>query len=157
MDLTFNCPNCKQEMIADAGGSGSEVECPTCGATVTIPAAEVTNIHSLNPINSSAAAKEQRHYAVPIHDAPSEVLIQKPNVPLEAAAKDTTKKLRIRSIRRTDCMEVGHDRFDDKVTEFLGRVGEDNVVSINTLAYSHIDIASKQLMTDYGIMIVYKG
>jgi hypothetical protein len=76
---------------------------------------------------------------------------------LEAAAKEGDKKLRIKSIRRIDCMEVGHDRFDERVTEFLARIGESNIVSINTLAYTHQDIATHQLLTDYGVMVVYKG
>lgn len=157
MDLTFNCPNCKQEMVVDAAGAGSEVGCPACNATITIPEPEVSNIHPLNPIASSAAAKEHKHYNVPVHEAPSEILIKKPNPPLEVAAKETDKKLRIRSIKRTDCMEVGHDKFDERVSEVLARIGEDNIVSINTLAYTHVDMASRQLMTDYGVLIVYKG
>jgi hypothetical protein len=43
------------------------------------------------------------------------------------------------------------------VSEFLGRIGEANIVSINTLAYTHLDIGSQKLMTDYGVMVVYKG
>lgn len=157
MDLTFNCPNCNQQMVADTAGAGSQVDCPACGASITIPAPELTNIHPLNPIASSAAARESHHYSVPVHEAPSEVLIQKPNPPLDVAARTSEKRLRIKSIRRTDCMEVGHDRFDDKVSEFLQQVGNDNIVSINSLAYTHVDMASRQLMTDYGVMIVYKG
>jgi L-lactate utilization protein LutC len=124
---------------------------------VTIPRPDLANIHPLNPIASSAAAKEHRHYAVPVHDAPSEVLIEKALPPLEIAAKTTEKKIRIRTIRHTDCIEVGHDRFDEKVSEILARIGEENVVSINTLNYTHMDIATRQLMTDFGVMIVYKG
>jgi hypothetical protein len=157
MDLTFNCPNCKQEMVADTAGAGSQVNCPACNALITIPEPEVTNVQTLNPINSSAAAKEHKHYAVPQHEGPAEVLIQKPNLPLETAAKKSDKIMRIRTIRRSDCMEVGHDRFDDRVTEFISRIGEENVVSINTIAYTHQDIATKQLLTDYGIMVVFKG
>jgi hypothetical protein len=157
MDLTFNCPHCRQEMVADSSGAGSEVDCPACGATITIPTPDITNIHPMNPIASSAAAKIERHYSVPVHEGPSEILIKKSNISLEAAAKEGDKKLRIKSIRRIDCMEVGHDRFDERVTEFLARIGESNIVSINTLAYTHQDIATHQLLTDYGVMVVYKG
>jgi len=144
-------------MLVDSSGAGSEVECPSCNAKITVPEVSVANIHVMNPIASSAAARESHHYSVPIHDAPSEILIEKPKPPLEVAAKDTDRKLRIKSIRRIDCMEVGHDRFDERVTDYLAKIGEDNIVSINTLAYTHQDIATKQLMTDYGVMIVYKG
>jgi hypothetical protein len=43
------------------------------------------------------------------------------------------------------------------VTQFLDRVGQDNVVSVNTVSYTHIDIGSQKLLTDFGIMILYRG
>jgi len=94
---------------------------------------------------------------VPVREGPTEVLIKKPNPALGATVSEGPLQMRIRSIRRTDCMEVGHDRFDDKVSEFLAQVGEQNIISINSLAYTHLDMATRQLMTDYGVMIVYKG
>lgn len=168
MDITFDCPNCKQEMLVDAEDVGRDVECPSCGANITIPAPETaetqaaaeeptTNVHPVNAMASSAAAKEVKHYAVPAHEAPSEVLISKPNKPLEVAAKESDKKMRIRTIRRTDCVEVGKDLFDQRVSEFLDHVGEANVISINTIAYTHLDLGSRQLMTDFGVMVVFKG
>ena len=54
-------------------------------------------------------------------------------------------------------MEVGHDRFDDVVSEFLKKVGSDNVVTVNSVAYTHLDISTRAMLTDYGAMIVYKG
>jgi hypothetical protein len=56
-----------------------------------------------------------------------------------------------------DCVEVGHDRFDEVVTNFLGKIGETNIVSITTISYSHVDISSQKLLNDYGVMIIYKG
>ncbi len=157
MDLSFSCPNCRQAMIVDASGAGSEVNCPSCGMAVKVPEPDVTNIVPHNPIASSAAAREERHYSVPVREGPTEVLIKKPNPALGATVSEGPLQMRIRSIRRTDCMEVGHDRFDDKVSEFLAQVGEQNIISINSLAYTHLDMATRQLMTDYGVMIVYKG
>jgi hypothetical protein len=52
---------------------------------------------------------------------------------------------------------VGHDKFDEVVTNFLIRVGEPNIISITTLNYSHLDIGSQKLLTDFGVMIVYRG
>jgi len=43
------------------------------------------------------------------------------------------------------------------VTNFLGRVGEPNVISITTLSYTHLDIGTQKLLTDFGVMIVYRG
>ena len=157
MDMTFSCPSCKQQLQAETSMAGSEIECPSCEARIVIPEANPMNIH-VNPIASSAAAKQEYHFSVPVHDAPAESLIQKPSRPLEAAAKDSTdKKLRIKCIRRTDCVEVGHDRFDEKVTEFLQAIGESNLVSITPLTYTHLDLGSRQLMTDFGVMIIFKG
>jgi len=77
--------------------------------------------HPVNPIASSAAAKVEMHLRVPVHTAPTESLITKPLVPLEVAAKETDKKIRVKTIRHTDCIEVGHDKFDEVVSNFLSR------------------------------------
>jgi len=97
------------------------------------------------------------HLRVPDHKTPAERLIGKPLVPLEAAAKETDKKIRVRTIKHTDCIEVGHDKFDEVVTNFLVKVGESNIISITTLVYTHLDIGTQKLMTDYGVMVVYRG
>jgi len=157
MDLTFGCPHCKQQMVVDATGTGSQIECPGCGQTVTVPEASMTNIHTANPIASSAAAREEKHFAVPVHDAPTEALIKKPNKPLEVAAKEAQPQVRIKCIKRTDCVEVGHDRFDEVVSKFLGQLDQEDIVVIQPLAYTHMDIGTRALLTDYGVMIVYKG
>ena len=157
MDITFHCPNCHQVLEADAAGAGSHIACPACGKTITIPQAESSNIHILNPIASSAAAKEERHFSVPVHDVPTEMLVEKTVSALDSLAQEGEKKIRIKCYKRSECVEVGHDRFDEVVTAFLQKVGESNIVSINTLAYTHIDIGSQKLLTDYGVMIVYKG
>jgi hypothetical protein len=113
--------------------------------------------HPINPIASSAAAKVEMHLKVPVHKAPAAPLIEKPLAPLEVAAKETDKKIKVKTIKHTDCIEVGHDRFDEVVTNFLGKVGEPNIVSITTLTYTHLDIGTQKLLTDFGVMIVYKG
>ena len=155
----------------DASASGSEVDCPTCNAKITIPEGEqeapqetqeeaeaARATLALNPINTSAAAKEHKQYAVPMHDAPSAALIKKANIPLEAAAKKSSERtMHIRSIKRTDCLEVGHDRFDEIVSGILGEIGEANIVSVNTISYTHLDISTRALMVDYGVMLIYKA
>ena len=37
MDIVFDCPNCNQELAVDGAGAGTEIECPACGETITIP------------------------------------------------------------------------------------------------------------------------
>ena len=171
MDVIFNCPKCEQELAVDSTGAGSEINCPACGAPIVIPepesvlarpgvetdhAAPRIEVHPINPIASSAAAKIEMHLRVPTHKA-TESLIAKPLAPLEVAAKETDKKVRTKTIRHTDCIEVGHDKFDEVVSGFLGKVGEANVISITTLTYTHLDIGTQKLLTDFGVMIVYRG
>jgi hypothetical protein len=157
MDVVFICPNCRQELAADTTLAGTQILCPSCNQEISIPDPDPTNVRTLNPIATSAAAREEKHFTVPVHSEPTEILIQKPAPPLEVAAKEEDKKLRIKSIKRTDCVEVGHDRFDETVSQFLARIGQENVVSINTFSYEHLDIGTQRVMTDYGVMIVYKG
>jgi DNA-directed RNA polymerase subunit RPC12/RpoP len=165
MDIIFDCPNCQQELAVDSTGAGTEIECPSCGETITIPrqstkpvpeAARSTGL-PVNPIAASAAAKIEKHLKVPVRDKPSELLIKKANVPLEAVAKGADKKIRIHTIRHATCVESGHDRFDEKVTEFLNEIGEVNLVSVHTINYTFVDIASQKTLTDFGMLIVYRG
>jgi ribosomal protein S27E len=172
MDVIFDCPECEQELEVDAGGAGSEIECPSCGKTITIPKPGDAGVRTsggldtemprpaaqpLNPIASSAAAKVEMHLKVPVHNTPSESLIEKPPPPLEVAAKESDKKIRIKTIRHTDCVEVGHDRFDEIASQFLAKIGERNIVSINSINFSYLDIGTQKLLTDFGVMIIYRG
>jgi DNA-directed RNA polymerase subunit RPC12/RpoP len=171
MDVIFNCPHCEQELAVDSTGAGSEINCPSCSQTITIPepetvvprpGVEIANgtprveAHPVNAIASSAAAKVEMHLKVR-SDKHAEMLIEKPLAPLEVAAKETDKKMRVKTIRHTDCIEVGHDKFDEMVSSFLGRIGEPNIINISALAYTHLDIGTQKLMTDYAVMIVYRG
>lgn len=175
MDVIFNCPKCGQELAVDSSGAGSEIDCPSCGEAIIIPEPNVVprsgeGIPTLppeatgariaanpaNPIAASAAAKVEMHLRVPSNKAP-EVLIAKPLAPLEVAAKESDRKMRVKTIKHTDCVEVGHDKFDEVVTNFLLKVGEPNIISITTLSYSHLDIGTQKLLTDFGVMIVYRG
>jgi len=173
MDIIFNCPKCEQELEVDSSGAGSEIECPSCGETIVIPQVGTQGTRTngadtsgriplappltANPIATSAAAKIEMHLKVPVRSTPAESLITKPLPPLEVTARETDKKLKVKTIRHSDCVEVGHDRFDETLTSFLGKVGEDNIVNISSLTYTHIDISSQKLVTDYAVMVVYRG
>jgi len=169
MDVIFNCPKCEQELAVDSSGAGSEINCPSCGESIVIPEPAIVpgggGIPTLppdsignpaNPISSSAAAKVEMHLRVPSNKA-AESLIAKPLPPMEVAAKDTDKKIRVKTIKHTDCIEVGHDRFDEFVSAFLGKIGEANIVTITPLTYTFLDIGSQKLLTEFGVLIVYKG
>ncbi len=165
MDIIFDCPNCQQELAVDSSGAGTEIECPSCGETIMIPRestkaapepAPVTG-QPVNPIAASAAAKVEKHLKVPVRDKPSELLIKKPSVPLEAVAKGADKRTRIHTIRHATCVESGHDRFDEKVTEFLNEIGEANLIGIHTITYTFLDIGTQKILTDFGVLIVFRG
>lgn len=167
MDIIFNCPKCEQELAVDSTGAGSEITCPSCSEKIVIPAAGRASstilptqhdpAHPVNPIASSAAAKVEMHLKVPVHAKPTESLIGKSAKPLDVAAKESDKKLKVKTIRHTDCVEVGHDRFDEVVTDFMQRVGESHIVSVTPMTYTHLDIGSQKLMTDYAVMVIYRG
>jgi ribosomal protein S27E len=166
MDIVFNCPNCEQELAVDQAGAGSQIDCPACGQSITIPAGggKVTTgalpaapEPAPSAMSASAASKVALHLKVPVRDKPSEVLIDKGKPPLEAVQKGAGKRLRIRTIRRSACVENGHDLFDDKVSAFLHDVGETNIVSTHVVTYEQFDVGIQKIMTDYGILVVYRG
>ncbi len=155
MDIIFTCANCRQQLEAESSMSGSSINCPACGVSLVIPDPDPANL-KVSP-SASAPPKSEKHFSVPTTSAPTEVLIEKAKRPLEVAAKDSEKTMRIKCIKRTECVEVGKDHFDEVVSEFLNKIGEKNVVSLNTLNYTHVDMGTRQVLTDYGVMIVYRG
>jgi hypothetical protein len=155
-------------MAVDNSGAGSEIQCPSCGEKITIPSAPTSPVpeHAAaapmgggasHTIASSAAAKVEMHLKVPVRDKPGEVLIAKPKTPLVAVARGADKKLRIRTIRHSNCIEAGHDKFDERVTEFLNEVGEANLIGIHTVGYTHFDVSVQKIVEDYGIVVVFRG
>jgi DNA-directed RNA polymerase subunit RPC12/RpoP len=172
MEIIFNCPHCEQELSVDADGAGEQIKCPTCGETITIPR-QSTKIPTpppppappgappgagpINAIASSAAAKVELRLKVPVHQSPAAPLIEKSKVPLDAIAKGADKKLRIHTVRRAQCVEAGHDKFDEKVTAYLQQVGEANVISIHPVSYEIFDVGTQKVMVDFGVIIVFRG
>jgi hypothetical protein len=65
--------------------------------------------------------------------------------------------VRVKSFTRTECIEIGRDRFDEAVSEALTAIGAENIINIMPLNYEHIDIASEKVVTDFGIIVVYKA
>lgn len=159
MDIAFKCTQCGQDLSVEEAAAGVEIECPSCGHRLNVPAAG-SRAADLNPMHSSAAARaEQPHFKVPTYDKAPTVAaeIEKPLVPLEAAAKHTDKQIRVKTLRHSDHIEVGKDLFDDHVTLILQKIGEPNIISITTIAYTHMDMATRAWITDYGVLVVYRG
>jgi hypothetical protein len=162
MDINFKCPHCNQDLSVDESNAGSETQCPACNGILVIPASSSAGaappaVASLNPMASSAAAREpHKHFAVPQHEKAAEQLIAKPLKPLDVAAKEGVT-LRVKTLRHSDHIEVGKDHFDEHFSKFLNEIGEANIVKLETIVYTHQDLASRQWISDYGILIVYRG
>ena len=166
MDIVFNCPNCEQELAVDQSGSGSQIDCPACNESITIPAAGKAATGPLPAVTPPPAAKSPApppapkvalNLKVPVRDKPSEVLVEKHKSVLEVVQKGAGKRLRIHTIRHASCVESGHDYFDDRVSEYLNQVGETNLIGIHVITYEHFDVGVQKVMTDYGLVIVFRG
>lgn len=159
MDIVFKCTHCDQELSVDDSAAGVEIQCPSCGQQIVVPPPPRRE-EILNPMATSAAARaEQPHFKVPTYEkAPAPApTIEKPLAPLEAAAKQTDKQIRSKTLRHSDHIEVGKDLFDEHVSQFLQKIGETNIVSISPITYTHLDMATRQWITDYGVFVVYRA
>lgn len=164
----IECPSCTKVVRvpetedAPANAAPASAPAPAGVAAAAAPApgapggvAQVGKV--INAMATSAAAKEVKHFVVPVHAGPTESLIAKPLPTLDVAAKDTERQVRVKSFRHSDHVEVGKDHFDEHVCQFLGRIGEENIMSIHPFNYTHQELASRAWITDYGILVVYKG
>jgi hypothetical protein len=39
----------------------------------------------------------------------------------------------------------------------LNEIGETNLIVAHTISYTHFDVGTQKLLTDYGLMILYRG
>lgn len=186
MDIVFHCPHCNLEIEVDHEAAGQEFDCPTCQKTLTVPevpeasdAPGASGPASASPSPTGAvptpsgppppvsapspespsgpASRDEKRMAVPVTSKPVESLIQKPNKSLELAAKESKPGIRVKTIRHSDCKEVGKDKFDEIVSEFLNKIGDQAIVSITPINYSYLDIGTQKLLTDFGVMVIYRG
>jgi len=65
-------------------------------------------------------------------------------------------KLRLVTLKHTQFLEMGKDLFDQRVTEFLQAIGEENIVAIQPISYQHIDMTTRETVIDYGVVVVYR-
>jgi DNA-directed RNA polymerase subunit RPC12/RpoP len=160
MDVVFSCSHCEQELAADEASNGEQIECPSCHNMIVIPPPDQNRVNELAsgappPPPPPSQEEEHRHFAVPQRDGPGEHLVKKKVVQvLEVENKE--KRLKTKSIKHNQCVEVGHDRFDEVVTNFIHKVGDEFIVSLNMFTYSAVDTHG-HMTHDYGVMIVYKG
>jgi DNA-directed RNA polymerase subunit RPC12/RpoP len=161
MDIVFKCPHCQTELEVESDAAGETIACPACNKEIRIPAGSGGTPPPPPPTPSrlpTPGTKEEKKFAVPVSNKPVEPLIQKALPSLEAQSKIDGKKLiRLKTIRHSDCKEVGHDNFDAFVTEFLNKIGEENIVSITPINYSYVEMGTQKLITDFGLAIIYRG
>ncbi len=164
MDINFACPNCNVLLTADDSMVGDEIQCPQCSLTFNVPegtpAPPPPAIDPTEEILAATATPELKprqriNLTLPSSAPGSSALIEKANKPLEVAAKLGISFV-VRTIRRSECIVNGKDRFDDMVAEVLSGVGEGNLHSISPISYSYVDKASQMALMDYGVMIIYK-
>ena len=159
MDIVFNCPHCGLSLEVDQDAAGQQFDCPTCQKSVTVPtAAAVPNQTALTgTAGPTPSPRDEKRMAVPSSQKPIESLIQKPNKSLELAAKESKTGMRVKTIRHSDCKEVGKDTFDEVVSDFLNKIGDQALVSITPINCSYLDIGTQKLLADFGVMVIYRG
>lgn len=167
MDLVFACPNCRQELEADATGAGTEIECPQCGFGITIPDPTPQNIRATPASAVLAAATaaaagtpgappKERKLIIPVSDKKAKIDISRPAPSLEMEAKAVGKKPMFKCFKHVDFAAHGTPAFEKAVSEFLQSLGENCLISAHPIHYSYIDAGTRQAMTDFGVMICYK-
>ncbi len=166
MDLVFACPNCRQELEADATGAGTEIECPQCGYGITIPDPTPQNIRA-TPVGavhapagggvSSTAQSKERKLTLPVSDKKVKIDISRPAPSLEMEAKAVGKKPHVKCFKHADYAAKGTPAFEKAVSDFLQSLGENCLMSVHPVQYSYVDAATKQALTDFGVVICYKG
>lgn len=105
------------------------------------------------PAAHVAHAPEHKPLSVPQRSGPQESLVKKA---AHTEHKDEPPKIRVKTIKRGSCVEVGHDLFDEKVTDFLNKIGRENIIHMSAIGYGAMD-STGHMLPDYGIMIVYNG
>lgn len=132
MDLIFTCPNCRQELEADAAGAGTEIECPECGFSLTIPEPTPQNI-KVTPAHAPASAPADKPLTVPKADTKrAKIEIRRPTPSLEVAAKGVDRQPRIRTFLRSAYPSA--EAFDDAVSVFLKDCGEGHIHAVIPLS-----------------------
>ena len=85
------------------------------------------------------------------------------NETLDVAAK-TVAKHRVKSFRHHEHVKDGKDNFDDAVSNFVGALKDDDILSLTGFQYTHQqkgkDAEGKETttpVTEYGVLVHYKG
>ncbi|MFA6546308.1 MAG: hypothetical protein WCS99_17955 [Limisphaerales bacterium] len=163
----INCPQCEHTFRIPPGRPARDpvpvlVKKTTSITAIALPADTFTQTGPA-PLPSGPAPKpdakpaatgpEHKPLVVPHRHGPQESLVKKAS---SEEDKAEAPKIRVRCIKRGSCVEVGHDRFDEVVTDFLNKVGKENIIHMSAISYGAMD-STGHMLPDYGIMIIYHG
>ena len=157
-DLTFNCPQCGQNLTTDESLTGSEIECPSCTKPIKIPSAGDENVQRAEAEPTAppvAEEPESKKLAVPVHEG-EKVLLKKESSKKEEEEITGDGKICVKTIKRGDCIELGLDKFDESVNLFLEKIAREQIISVHSMNYSHFDPTTQKYLPDYAAMIVYE-
>lgn len=159
MDIVFNCPHCGLSLEVDQDAAGQQFDCPTCQKPVTVPAAAAVPLKTalVGTAVLPASPRDEKRMAVPVSQKPVGSLIQKPNKSLELAAKESKPGMRVKTLRHSDFKEFGKDKFDEVVSDFLNKIGDQAIVSITPIQCSYLDTGTQKLLPDFGVLVIYRG
>ena len=155
-DLTFNCPQCGQNLTTDESLSGSEIECPSCSKAIEIPSAGDENVErtEAEPAPPVTAEPEPKKLAVPVHEGGEELLKKSSSHKEKEISGDG--RICVKTIKRGDCIELGLDKFDEEVNKFIEKFSREQIISVHSLNYSHFDPGTQKYLPDYAALIVYE-
>lgn len=140
-------------VVVKTAAPAAPAPAPAPPAETPAPAPAAPPAEAPKPEAKPAAAHEHKPLVVPHHTGPAESLVKKA---AHGEPKHEPPKIRVKTIKRGACVEVGHDMFDEKVTEFLNKIGQENIINISPIGYGAMD-STGHMLPDYGIMIVYRG
>ena len=155
-DLTFNCPQCGQNLTTDESLSGSEIECPSCSKAIEIPSAGDENVEQTEaePAPPVTAEPEPKKLAVAVHGGGEELLKKSSSHKEKESSGDG--RICVKTIKRGDCIELGLDKFDEEVNKFIEKFSREQIISVHSLNYSHFDPGTQKYLPDYAALIVYE-
>ncbi|MBC8242901.1 MAG: hypothetical protein H8E20_00785 [Verrucomicrobia bacterium] len=156
-DLNFNCPQCGQNLTTDESLTGSEIECPSCSKPIKIPSAGEEHVQIVEPETPAppvTSEPEPKKLAVPVHEGGEELLKKESAKKKEEITGDG--KICVKTIKRGECIELGIDKFDEEINQFLENFSREQIISVQTVNYAHFDPTTQKYLDDYGALIIYE-
>lgn len=134
----ISCPSCSHEFIVEAGGGEAE---EASEMPVPAPGAVGARVGHTLKVKSSGGAADS--------------LIEKPKGQrLEVAARAAVR-IQIKTFLHSNF--EGQEAFDAEVGSFLQQLREDHIMGLHPVQHSRMDEASKQVVQDFGLVVVFKS